>query len=101
MECAERTCSGSLFQARGPAAMNALSPNDRCVLGTSKVNVSADRRPVLRPIENHMTIDIESNVQHSTKALHRLVFYGKTHLAKLCPTFESTYQINAEGCLKR
>ena len=49
---AERTCSGSLFQARGPAVINALSPNDKRVLGTSKVNVSADRRPLLRLIED-------------------------------------------------
>ena len=52
IDCAERTCSGSLFQARGPAVINALSPNDKRLLGTSKVKVSADRKPLLRPIED-------------------------------------------------
>jgi len=43
---------GRLFQANGPATEKALSPNDRRVLGTSRVRVSADHKPLLRPTED-------------------------------------------------
>ena len=52
---AERTCIGRLFQAREPATQKALSPNDNRVLGTSRVRVFADRKPLLRPKEDVST----------------------------------------------
>ena len=54
IDCTERTWSGRMFQARGSATTNAWSwsPNDRRVLGTFKVNESADRKPFLWPIED-------------------------------------------------
>jgi len=42
---------GRLFQSRGSATEKALSPNDSRVLGTSRVRMSADRKPLLRLTE--------------------------------------------------
>jgi len=48
----ERTFMGRLFQSRGPATKKAMSPNYSRVLGTSRVRVSADRKPLHRPTED-------------------------------------------------
>jgi len=52
IDWAERTFMGRLFQVSGPATEKALSPNDSQVLRTSRVRVSADRKPLLRPTED-------------------------------------------------
>jgi len=48
----EQTFMGRLFQVCGPVTENALSPNDSRVLSTSRVRVSADRKPLVQPTED-------------------------------------------------
>jgi hypothetical protein len=47
----ERTCNGKLFQARGSATLNDLSPSNVRVLRTSTDSASADRSTDLRPMD--------------------------------------------------
>jgi len=52
IDWAELIFMGRLFQTRGPATEKDRSPNDRRVLGTSRMRVSADHKPLLRPTED-------------------------------------------------